>query len=365
MDLKFRKKISEEEKEAARAHLEERKLESQRSRNAFFEIVGRLLPKNLSAKADELLRYAGREELHVESWVGKVFLVAVQLSIIGTLLAYFLNITNELYTVIVGLAAFTILFSAPYLNLSIKADKRAKEIELMLPSALQLMAGNIRSGMTPDRAIWLAARPEFGALMVEIKKAGAETLGGTPITIAFNNMASRVRSRILERTVHLVNEGIESGGEVGTLLSETAAEIRAMDILRKEMTANIAMYSMFILFASLIGAPFLFAISTFFVEMLTRLTAVTGIDKIASQTTEAGINLLTFNTTLTPEFLLQFSMVVITVTTFFSALLMGLIKYGDEKRGLELAPVFIIVGVIVFFVIKTFITSAFGSVLGL
>ncbi len=364
IDKKALKKSLEILKKEAEAHVEKQEIKIREAKSPLFEKIGRILPKSLTAKAEILLRYSGREE-HIESWVGKGFVSSIVLSVVIAALPYFLKIANPIYTIITGIAIFVLSFSTPYLRLSIQADKRAKEIEVVLPSALQLMSANIRAGMTPDRAIWLSARPEFGPLMTEIKKTGAETLGGTPITIAFENMSSRVRSHILERTVRLIVEGLESGGELGRLLNETASEIRALDILRKEMSANIAMYSMFILFAALIGAPFLLAISGFFVEMLTRLTVITGLGEISAKAQETGVSLLTFSTSVSADFLLYFSISVIILTTFFSALLMGLIRYGDEKRGFEMAPIFVIVGIVIFLLVKVFITNAFGAAFGI
>jgi len=353
---------TEAEVKQAKAHIEEFKKKKALTRSVVYEKIGRLLPLAFTAKANELLQYAGREELHVESWVGVRFLESIVLSALAFVLLVFAKLVSPLISLIAALFLFVVLISLPYARLSIASDKRAKEIEVVLPSALQLMAANIRAGMTPDRAIWLSARPEFGPLMVEIKKAGAETIGGTPIAIAFENMGKRVRSRVLERTVRLVSEGMESGGELGNLLNETASEIRSLDILRKEMSANVAMYSMFIVFAALIGAPFLLAISGFFVEMLARLTAITGLGEVTTKATESGISLLTFSTSITPQFLLYFSIAVITITNFFSALLMGLIRYGDEKRGLELAPIFIVIGIVIFLVVKIFVSNTFGAV---
>ncbi|HIJ98727.1 MAG TPA: type II secretion system F family protein [Candidatus Nanoarchaeia archaeon] len=365
IDKKALKKSLEAVQKEAHAHVEEQKKIKIATRSTFFEKISRLLPKSFTTSAETLLRYSGKEEAHVESWVGKIFIYSIVLSLATATASYFGSITNEFYTLIVGVVIFIIAQSTPYFRLSIAADKRAKDVEVVLPSALQLISANIRAGMTPDRAIWLSARPEFGALMIEIKKAGAETIGGTPLTIAFQNMSKRVRSRILERTVLLVVEGLESGGELGKLLSETAAEIRSLDILRKEMDANIAMYSMFIIFAGMIGAPFLLAISGFFVEMLTKLSAVAGLEgEVSAKAQEAGVSLLTFSTSITPEFLLYFSIFVISITTFFSALLLGLIKYGDEKRGLEMAPLFVMVGLAIFLIVKIFITNSFGAAFG-
>ncbi len=314
-------------------------------------------------KIQKLLIYAGKG-YPARKWLLNKSVFSFVVSALLALVLFFITRIGILTCAILFAVVTPLVILSSILNLSISADKRARAIEKMLPSALQLIAANIRAGMTPDRAIWLSARPEFGQLEQEIKKAGSETLGGTSIENAFKNMSKRVKSRILKRTVGLIVEGMNSGGELAQLLTETAAEIRALDMLQKEMRANVAMYSLFVVFASLIGAPLLLGISTFFVDMLTRLASSISIQTIAEQSRVAGITLLGFGTSLTSEFLIKFSVVVITITTFFAALLTGLIKKGNEKRGLEYAITFVPIGLIVFFLVRYLIVRSFGSVIG-
>ena len=133
------------------------------------------------------------------------------------------------------------------------------------------MAANVRAGMTVDRAIWLAARPEFGVLEEELRRAGAKTVGGKPIKVALMDMTGRIKSDLLEKTFRLVIEGMESGGELAHLLEETADNARNSQGMRKEIKSSVTTYSIFIFFAAVLGAPALYAISLFFVQVMTKL----------------------------------------------------------------------------------------------
>ena len=57
-------------------------------------------------------------------------------------------------------------------------EAKAKFMEKVLPDALQLMSSNLRAGMTPERALLLAARSEFGPLSDEINRVGKEVAVG-------------------------------------------------------------------------------------------------------------------------------------------------------------------------------------------
>jgi hypothetical protein len=278
-----------------------------------------------------------------------------------TLSAFLMQYSYLVSAIITAILSFLMALMLIIL-LSLKGAKRAKEIEKVLPDALQLIAANIRAGMTPDRALWVSARPEFGALEKEIRRIGSETLSGETLEEAFMHMGTRVSSKVLDRTIRLLVEGMESGGEIATLLTETANEIRAVEILDKEMTANVAMYTMFITFASLIGAPLLYGISTFFMEILTKMSPSLGAEAI-KQSKALGVRTVGISTAVSPEFLFNFSLIAIIITTFFAALMVGLIKKGDEKRGFVYAPLFVVTGLAIFWIVRYAIISMFGSLI--
>ena len=48
--------------------------------------------------------------------------------------------------------------------LEFRIDGRKTKLEVMLPDYLQITSANLRSGIALDRAMLLAARPEFGFL---------------------------------------------------------------------------------------------------------------------------------------------------------------------------------------------------------
>jgi flagellar protein FlaJ len=269
----------------------------------------------------------------------------------------------ELFGILLGLAIGLGSILITYLIFMFIADSRANEIEKVLPDSLQLMSANIRAGMTVDRAIWLSARPEFGVLEEEIKKVGARTMGGKPLKVALTEMTKTVKSKILNRTVKLLLEGIESGGEMAHLLEETAANIRVTQTLKKEIKSSVMTYSIFILFASVVAAPFLFSISLFFVEVMEKLwsPAVLGSEVTGSTMGMGGIFQKATGPQISASDLLWFAVSALSVTAFFGSMSIGLIQTGKEKNGLKFIPVLIITAIAILFLAGFFIRILFGS----
>jgi flagellar protein FlaJ len=318
-----------------------------------------LTPKKYREFFVSQMRYAGLKEETANKIIGFSYFFAIILSVNLAVILFIFGFgpLGILMGIGIGMASIIII----YVIIMLIADSRASEIETVLPDALLLMSANVRAGMTVDRAIWLAARPEFGVLEDEIKKVGARTMGGKSLKIALSEMTKGIKSTILNRTIKLLLEGIASGGELAHLLEETANNIRVTQTLKKEIKASVMTYSIFILFAAVIAAPFLFAISLFFVEIMAKLWGPAVLGKAATGGSMGGIFSKAMGPTITADELLWFASASLGVTAFFGSLSIGLIQTGKEKGGIKLIPVLLATAITILFVAHMLIKILFGS----
>ncbi|MFQ6021052.1 MAG: type II secretion system F family protein [Candidatus Aenigmatarchaeota archaeon] len=321
-----------------------------------YERLIRLFPKRYRERMRKEIVYAGLDERIANKFIGFSFIFSILLFIaIGFDLWLF---GFGLMGILIGLVIGIIFIFISNISIILIADSRGREVEKLLPDVLQLISANVRAGMTVDKAIWLSARPEFGILEEEVRKVGAKTMGGKPINLALKEMSKKIKSKILDRTVKLIIEGIESGGELAKLLDETSSNIRTTQSLRKEIRSSVMMYSIFILFAAVLGAPMLYAISLYFVEVMTSLWA----PQVATGVAFGGLGLAGMaGVQITTEELFYFAIVSITITTLFGSLLMGLIQHGQEKRGLKYLPFLVGGGLAIFFIVKFVINILLGG----
>ena len=322
-----------------------------------YRVIGELVPykKGLT----DILRYAGMEDISSLEFSGFMFLYSSILCIIIMPLSFmFFNLELAIG---IGLLSFIGFQTFLYIILVLVMDSRTRQIEEILADALQLMSANIRAGMTMDRAIWLSARPEFGPLEDEIRQFGKEVLGGVSMVDALRNIKKRVNSTLLARTLRLMEEGIKSGGEMACLLDETAEDIRKIKMMRKHVKSNVVMYSMFIMFASVLGAPLLFAVSIYFIEMIGSFWEDKATDATAQMS--SGFMKMTGPQVSTSEMVL-FSVGCIILTTVCGSLIIGLIQSGKEKRGIKYIPLLTGSGLAIFFVVRYLISTIFGAMLG-
>jgi len=317
---------------------------------SMYEYITKLLPKRVQNSYKELLRYNGIR-ISYEKYLGFLLIFGIGISFLagfGTMILLSLPFSVMLYIIPIIYIIFEIMC---YGWLVIAADSKAKLVEGILPDTLQIMSMNLKAGMTTDKALLLSARPEFGKLYDELRKAGKKVLAGTSVREAMIEMPKGIKSKLFENTINLIVEGIERGGELSELLIRTSEDIQNKKILEEETHSSVMMYAIFIIFAVGIGAPLLFGISTFLVEALSKqFTQFT-----AELPTTAGLKLGQGTIKVSGNFLYLFSLLALGITSFFGGLIIGIVKTGSEKGGLKLVPILLILSFVVFFMVRIFV----------
>lgn len=313
------------------------------------ERTAALLPDRYLEKIDEQARYArlsGYRDITAATILLGTVLVAV-----GT---YFLPLPDVMKGV-AGVTGFLIVLALPYLVFSILAERRRKMVEQVLPDALLLISANIESGLTVDKAFLVSARDEFGPLADDIRLTAMKMFGGKPVEDALNELSESTNSELFEETLKLLVDGINSGGEVSSLLESSAEDIRTSLQLREEIATNVRMYSMFIMIAAVIGAPLLFGVSTYLTETTSALWATADVGSVPS----GG-----FVSLSQPEidvgFFRVFAIAAIVISNVFASLLISEIKNGNLKEGVKRMPVFVTVSVLAFYASLQVITAVLG-----
>lgn len=263
-----------------------------------------------------------------------------------------------------GIIAFFVIFALVllifYLLLMLKADARASEAERVLPDALQLMATNLRAGLTTDKAFLVSAREEFGILNDEFKKVAKEIAAGKDLVDALREMSSRIKSNIIGRTIDLITFGITSGGELAPLLEESASSLRQQLLTRKQIHASVLMYTIFIFAAVGFISPLLFGLSTVLSGIMSSTMGSVG-DIPAEVMTTVPISIA--KVAIDVNFVRMFAIGLLIVSSILSSLVLGLINSGEEKDGLKYIPILIVLSLAMYFltsfgvqfILKTFI----------
>ncbi|MDD5022945.1 MAG: type II secretion system F family protein [Candidatus ainarchaeum sp.] len=292
------------------------------------------------------------------SFSRKMFAYGFIFGVIAVAFAIFYN-QEYLLSSIIGLGTFICFQIIVYAWLIIKANERIAKIEDVLPDFLALMSSNIRSGLTPDRAFLLSARKEFGPLANEIDMAAKETIAGKPFTEAFMSMTLRIQSETFAKTVRLIVEGVRSGGNLSELLDNTALDIRRFKSIRKEVSATVLVYQLFVFAAAGFGGPALYAVALFLIEMVAGLKEKIHIDPAVA----AQMPLVQGTSTISIETVFLFALASMAITSFFGSLTAGVISKGKESEGIMFIPVLLFASYAVFFVTGVLLKAVLGTII--
>ncbi len=308
----------------------------------------RIVPSPLQGRLNQLLVYAGIKRTSSDV-ISITLIYSLVLSIMTYLILYILKVSIPILlmsTVVV----FIFVWLVMYATVNFLMEKRAEIIEEVLPDILDMISQNMIAGMTTYNALWSAARPEFGPLAVEIQTVARATLAGTPLTDALIGMTNRIKSMRLERSVKLIIQGIQSGGELPNVLKGISADMRAEHNLRKEIRAETNINTIFILFSILVGAPVLFAVSLQFITIFSTLFSRINVSELTNISRHTMITLRELS--ISPEFFMQYAMAILIVLSFYGALLIGLVRTGKIITGIRNIPILIIVSTGVFFLVN-------------
>jgi pilus assembly protein TadC len=320
---------------------------------AIYRLFAKIYPSKVRSKIKSLLSYSSIK-VDKDRFIG--FLNVTSL-LLGLMSGFILSFIFEKPFWIFFSGVVILVNVVVYLWIMMVIDQKVKVVEEFLPDALQLMSSNLKAGMTPDRALLLSARPEFGILKEEIDHVSKSVGLGKNISLALLDMSKRVRSKRLVRAVELINSGLGSGGSLGDLLQLTASHLREQSLIDKKIKSSISMYIIFIFSATAMITPILFGLSSFLVEILGQITA--NID--TSTSTTASLPISISSVSIEPSFIIVFIICFILANSFMASMLLGLIGKGSQRDGIKYFIPMVSLAIPIFFITRFAIKYLLGG----
>ncbi|BCJ71820.1 hypothetical protein CS0771_13640 [Catellatospora sp. IY07-71] len=116
-----------------------------------------------------------------------------------------------------------------------RAARRVSAFRDLLPDALQLVVGSLRSGFSLTQAVEAMSRELPNPIAAEFGRALGETRLGVDIEDALDRVAVRMRSRELAWAVVAVRVQREVGGNLAEVLTTTVESMREREALYREV----------------------------------------------------------------------------------------------------------------------------------
>lgn len=152
-------------------------------------------------------------------------------------------------------------------------DRRwKKDIDNNLPKFIRDISDSQKTGMVFTKAIEHSARLEYGALTKELKQTVNLMSWGETYKVAFDEMAKRVGTPLVYRTMALLTEVGHSGGNLGGILESIYIHTKEVQDMQNERRRQMSPY-LLVIYASF--AVYLFVVIILFVTFFAQIQAIT------------------------------------------------------------------------------------------
>lgn len=349
---------------------------------SIFENAGRLFFSRERIKGlEKELNIAG-VNMPADSFAGYVSLNVIILTVLLTLLVLlyqptgdmiysmtnsFVELPYPVIAVLVLAVSFAVVYMATMTTITsyllMKADSRRDKLETALPDFLTLVASNIKAGMTLDQAMWYSAKPEFGLLSVEVKAVIKSSFSGDSLESTLDTLGGRFDSRVFKRTILLLKQATATGGELTNVLERTSDDVRNTIIMKKEIAASLVLYEIFVLFASVVGTPFLFAVASKLISVFEKIAPQAGSLQGATGGPFSTFSSVSFGgAVISSSDFFWFSIPTIFVTALVSSFIVSAIRTGSKSQGMKYFPFILLGAYLVYWLVINSVESIFASI---
>ena len=125
----------------------------------------------------------------------------------------------------------------PWLVLGIRATRRRRAFQALLPETLQLMSGSLSAGLSLAQSVDTIVREGSDPVASEFRRVLVETRLGVSLEEAFEGVAERFASRDFAWVVMAIRIQREVGGNLAELLDTVAATMRERQYIRRQVAA--------------------------------------------------------------------------------------------------------------------------------
>jgi hypothetical protein len=132
-------------------------------------------------------------------------------------------------------------------------------------------------------------------------------------------------------------------------------------MVQKEVSGQLFMYTIFIAFAALVGAPTLYGLTNQMIGVTTKVWSQINIGNLGATPSVGASFIKLSKPQITPTSYYYFSLVAIVIITGFGAFIISAISSGSALKGIKFLPVFIIVGIAIFFIVSAVMNTVFSS----
>jgi len=266
-----------------------------------------------------------------------LYLTSAAVSIVCAIAAFYLGVDP----MNIGILAF-VLFIVPPSFFNLYETNRVRRLEAEFPALIRDISLSVKSGMTLEEAMHIAAGGQYGPLTPAIKQMDNAISWGVSFDDALLNFARKYPTPIIRRTIFTLIEASRTGGQLGDILKDIAADVEQTKALEKRRSAETKPYLVVCYVSYFVFLAVILIMSYVFLPMMQEAAETAagaalpgGLGQFAvSEHDLALYNRLFFH--------------ALVIQGFFAGIVTGKIGEGKTVAGLKHSVFFIAVAVIAY-----------------
>ena len=253
------------------------------------------------------------------------------------------------------IAGVSILIAiAPFVASSITETGREKEKETMFLEFARNLVETVKAGTPISRSIIQIRNKDFGSLTPHVRKLANQIAIGLSVKQAFKVFASDINNKVISRSIELITEAEESGGEISLILENTAKSVSEVEDIKKERRAStynlvVQGYVIFIIFLII-----MLVVQLQFIPLMLKTISEAGVGS-AGVGGIGGFGSSQASTETLTSSLGTLFIALILIQGFFAGLVIGKLSEGSVKSGIKHSVIITAIAYLLTFGAKIFI----------
>lgn len=238
----------------------------------------------------------------------------------------------------------------PFLVTLMIETGRERNKEEMFLELCRNLSENISAGIPISKSIINVGGRSYGSLTFHIRKLANQISLGIPLRQAFRTFALDSGNKVIKKSVDIIVEAEQSGGEIGSTLESVAQSVNEVENVKKERRSNVynQIVQGYIIF-------FIFIVIMLILQLwlLPQMEGIVDVGGLGSSGVE-GIGGFGGSTIDSMKLMDNILFALILIESFFTGLVIGKLSEGSFKSGLRHSAILVILGYLIITGVRIF-----------
>ena len=215
---------------------------------------------------------------------------------------------------------------SPFVFSVMRESKIASEKEEMFLEFARNLVESVKAGTPISRSIINMSNKSYGVLSENIRKLGNQISLGIPLKQALNVFSKDVKNKTVSRSLVLIGQAEQAGGDIGQILQEVASAVSLSDRLKKERLASIH---------NLVVQGYIIFFVFILIILIMQFKIVPMVSGMSNLGSIEGVRISISGTPVNPEEISGAFLYLLLIQGFFTGLTIGKLAENDAKSGIK------------------------------